>query len=72
MLHNQAKQMIDLIGEEKMLELCSKFPNAKLPGKKFCNRILRERFRNEFRGTDIKGLAEKYGVSIATLYNWSK
>jgi hypothetical protein len=59
-------------GEEVLLQICSSFPNKRLPGKRFCNRILRKRFNEEFKGEDLPGFTQKYGVCLSTLYNWLK
>ncbi len=56
--------------EDKVFKLCSELGNKRLPGKRYCFRILREKFLHEFHGRDIPGFAEKYGVSISSLYNW--
>ncbi len=66
----EQKQFIELVGEERALQICSSLANKRLPGKKFCNRILKERFKKEFKGTDMAGFTKKYGVCMQTLYNW--
>lgn len=70
MNQSEQTQLIELVGEEKALQLCSFLANKRLPGKKFCNRILKVRFKQEFKGKDIAGFAKKYGVCMQTLYNW--
>lgn len=68
---NEINKLASIIGDEdKVLELCSVLANKRLPGKKFCYRILKKRFREEFQGQDVAGFAKKYEVSISSLYNW--
>ena len=71
MTHFEIKELSSIVGgTDKLLELCVRFPNRRLPGKRQAHKILRERFRDEFHGENIKGFAEKYGVCMSTLYNW--
>jgi Mor family transcriptional regulator len=67
---DEQKRFIEIAGEDTALELCSFLANKRLPGKKFCNRILKDRFKKEFKGKDMAGFAKKYGVCLQTLYNW--
>ena len=73
---NTETNLVKILGEEKAVELCEKLGNSRLPGKKFCNRINRIKFQNDLRqyggGSTMANYAEKYGVSIATIYNWMR
>lgn len=70
MLAEERERVMILVGEENMLELCRQFANKRLPGKRFRNQILRARFKKDLEGLDLRSYAEKYGVSMSTLYKW--
>jgi len=73
MSQDEIQKMVEIVGgEEKLLALASTFPNRRLPGRKYVNRVLRARFRKEFKGVDVRGFAERYSVSLQTIYNWSR
>lgn len=61
--------LLSVLGEEKTIELCEKLPGITLPGKKFRLKILRQRFYRD-RWIGARVAAEKYGVSLRTVYNW--
>ncbi len=57
------------------LPICELFPNERLPGRKFKYRWLFQKFRRDWEKctrTNEKQFAEKFDVSVTTIYNWSK
>ena len=65
-------KLLEIVGEDVALKLSHILENKKMPGKKFRNRVMRERFLAEFKGKEPGEFARKYGVSRATIYNWLK
>ncbi len=63
---------VDLSPDEKLLKLSELFPNKRLPGKKCRRRLLRKKFLQEWDGSNLEVFADKYDVTVQTLYNWIK
>lgn len=73
MNYRETRELLHIVGsEETLVAIIERFPNRKLPGKKIRYRLKKDKFVSEYHGTNIRGYAEKYGVSITTLYNWLK
>ena len=69
-MNRTEKRLIELLGEEKALQVSEALGNQKIPGKKFRYRFMKIKFRREFNGVSVSECARKYGVSRATIYKW--
>lgn len=74
----EEREFVKIVGEENALILATLFPNVRLPGKKFKNRIFRKRYQKEIQklfkrdpvSMRVTRLAKKLGVGRQTIYNW--
>ncbi len=63
-------KFLKLVGENNALKLSDQFGGRRFPGKKFRNRLKCRKFLKEWNGLDAKKYAQKYDVSVTTIYNW--
>jgi len=68
MNRTQQEELIALLGEDKALQVCLKFPNGKLPGKKFCKRILRRKIRRNPQGAELLMFMAEHGDAYRELF----
>ena len=69
------RQMVDKLGEERVMWLVKNFPNQRLPGSRYIARLKKENFMDGYINgrTDcltIKDIAHDYDISTRSVYNW--